>query len=428
MAALKGVIFSLRDVLARLGPIDKSLFGETVTLLRFLKERGISPVFATNHDWLVKTEAGQQVRFQEALEAAIGQVPFYVAALGTMDWKPRAGAVKAILADQGWSNREVLYVGNSDIDMKTARNGDILFLNALWHGEANPYGYRFESPKDIARFVDCICLGLNDWFWRLEDKDLRIYALALFTTLSPQYVEAHAYSASARATAKTGAGDPTFWGRLLAARVYFSGLVDEINYITAYPGHSPDSTQTVVAEALSILAESLHKQYLPDMIIRHTKAQKSQTARSARAVVGVENQLNTICLNRAPRKGLDGEPYKANPIKRGKTVLVIDDICTQGNSFEAARAFIRPTGAKVICLSWLKTINKDYNAIATITSIVSNPYLPLSISKPIPVKPYSYRSAVVNQGAISDLARFLTAILIGIGLHHSHEVAVSQKV
>jgi orotate phosphoribosyltransferase len=36
-------------------------------------------------------------------------------------------------------------------------------------------------------------------------------------------------------------------------------------------------------------------------------------------------------------------------MKHGKTVLVVDDFCTQGNSFEAARAFIRATGAQVVC-------------------------------------------------------------------------------
>jgi len=54
---------------------------------------------------------------------------------------------------KGATQREVLYVGNSDDNMKTARNGHVLFLNANWHKEANPYGYQFESPKDIARFV-----------------------------------------------------------------------------------------------------------------------------------------------------------------------------------------------------------------------------------------------------------------------------------
>jgi hypothetical protein len=246
------MIFSLRDVLSKRGPVNEALFIETRKLLAFLKRRGITPVFATNHDWRVKIKnTGESHRFQDLLAAQIGPIPFYVAERGEMPWKPRADAVKHILADQGWSKREVLYVGNSDDDMKTARNGGVLFLNALWHGEANPYGYQFQSAKDIARYVDCLCLGLDNWFWKLVKGDLRVYALAPFTTLSPSYPQAHNYSAHAKATAKASAGNATFWGRLLAARVYFSGLVDEVSYITAYPGHSPESKPTVVAEALS---------------------------------------------------------------------------------------------------------------------------------------------------------------------------------
>lgn len=403
--ALKGVIFSLRDVLARDVPFDRALFDETLHLIRYLQSRGVTPVFASNHDWTVKTASGV-ISFRQWIEGMLGPVAYYVAARGDMDWKPRAGAVGGILKAQGWSPREVLYVGNSEDDMRTAINGGVLFLNALWHGEANPYGYKFQSPKDIARYIDCLCLGLDRWFWTLERPGLRAYAMGPFTTLSPTLAEAHAYSADARATSKFGIGDATFWGRLLAARVYFSGLVDEINYITSYPGHAPDSKDPVVAEALSILAESLHKKYLPDLIIRHTKADKSQNARIAGAAVGVENQLNTIDLNRNPRKGVHGEPYVNNPISRGKTVLVVDDICTQGNSFEGARAFLQKAGAGVICLSWLKTINTDYRMIqGDPARFVPNPYAPVKIQGPVPITALGYHAHVTNPGAAADLAQ-----------------------
>lgn len=58
MPQLKAVIFSLRDVLARPGPVDQPLLEETIRLLKFLKARGITPVFAANHDWQVNTSQG----------------------------------------------------------------------------------------------------------------------------------------------------------------------------------------------------------------------------------------------------------------------------------------------------------------------------------------------------------------------------------
>lgn len=402
MAQLKGAILSLRGVLAGTGPIDPTLYAETLKLLRYLKQRGVTPVFATNHDWKL-TQGSRQSRFQDVLESSVGAVKFYIAEHGTMEWKPRAGAVNSILSDCGWNNREVIYIGHSDDDMKTASNGNVMFLNALWHGQQNTYGFQFNSPLDVARFVDCLCLGLNNWFWALEQGRVRAYAMAPFSTFGSGYPAAHTYSQSARDTAKSGAGDATFWGRLLAARVYFSGLVDEIDFITSYPGHRPNSPPTVVAEPLSVLAGSLRKKYLPDLIVRHAQAQKSQAARNAQRPVGVENQLNTIHLNARPLKRIGGEPYKNSPLRTGKTVLVVDDFCTQGNSLEAARLFIEATGARSIGLSWLKTINRDYNAVINQFAI-QNPYIPVSQSlSHVPVVAHSFHGAIVDPTATSDL-------------------------
>ncbi|OHD04531.1 MAG: hypothetical protein A2095_02670 [Sphingomonadales bacterium GWF1_63_6] len=399
---LKGVIFSLHDVLLKEGAIDAALFDETIRLLRFLPSRSVKPVFIGNHDWTV-TSKGQSRPFRELLEERIGPVGYYVAGRDGMPYKPKADATAHVQADQGWDRREVIYVGNSPNDMKTAANGRLMFLNAMWHSNATPYGFQFNSPLDIARFVDCLCLGLKDWFWALEKDDLRVYALAPFTTMSARYAQAHAYSENARSTSKHGIGDANFWGRLLIARVYFSGLVDEIDYIAAYPGHAPDSKPTVIADALNILGQSQRKSYMPDLVVRHKKAVKSQTARSSGGSVGVENQVNTIMLNRTPTRGVAGPTYKNPPVRAGKTVLLVDDICTEGNSFEAGRAFIDATGARTICLSWLKTINTDYRAIVRpIPSI--DPYRPVTGSGSIATTPHGYSSAIRTAGATTDLA------------------------
>ncbi len=399
---LKGAIFSLHDVLVKQGTVDATLFAETIKLLRYLVTRGVEPVFISNHLWTVKS-SGVDRPFRALLEEQLGPVGYYVGGQEGMPYKPRADATAFILASKGWTAREVLYVGNTQDDMKTAANGRLMFLNAMWHGVASPYGFQFDSALDVARFIDCLCLGLDKWFWALEDQALRVYALAPFTTLSAKYAQAHAYSENAKATSKYGMGDANFWGRLLAARVYFSGLVDDIDYITAYPGHAPDSKPTVIAHALNILGQSLRKSYLPDLIIRHSKAVKSQTARAAGGSVGVDNQVNTIRLNAAPTRGVGGTPYKAPPTRMGKTVLLVDDICTEGNSFEAGRAFIRAAGASTICLSWLKTINSDYREISPALGPF-NPYSPVKLSAAVATKLHWYSSAISSHAAPTDLA------------------------
>ena len=109
--------------------------------------------------------------------------------------------------------------------------------------------------------------------------------------------------------------------------------------------------------------------------------------------MALENQLRTIKLNPTPLRGVNGAPYKATPVKTGKTVLLVDDICTEGNSFEAGRTFIRATGADTICLSWLKTINTNYHAIAPQLKI-SAPYAPFVMTAPIQTRLYGYGVAI----------------------------------
>jgi hypothetical protein len=59
-----------------------------------------------------------------------------------------------------------------------------------------------------------------------------------------------------------------------------------------------------------------------------------------------------------------------------------------------------------VCLSWLKTINTNYNAISgQVSALIPNPYAPLTISKQVSVTPHSYSGAVVNPSVPSDLAQ-----------------------
>jgi hypoxanthine phosphoribosyltransferase len=91
------------------------------------------------------------------------------------------------------------------------------------------------------------------------------------------------------------------------------------------------------------------------------------------------------------------------PLKHGKTVLLVDDICTEGNSFEAGRAFIGAVGAETICLSWLKTINSDYRAVSPPLKI-SKPFLPQILQHPITTTTQWYSNSISSHAAPTDLA------------------------
>jgi hypothetical protein len=405
MVRLKAAIFSLRDVVVRSGTVDPRLVSEVGKLVGWLRQAGVQPVFVSNRHWIVKMPDGSAKDLKSVLSQKWGAMPWYIASNGDMPFKPFAAAMEHVLARHGWKAHQAIYVGNTPDDMKTAVNGKLLFLNALWHGEASPYGYQFDSPLDVARFIDCFCLGIDNWFWELNHGNVIVYALGPYSTKSPQYAQAQQYSTHAHDTAKHLGGDATFWGRLLAASVYLSGLGDEIDYIAPYPGHSTKSAQPVVSEALTILAKSLRKKYLHDLIVRHTTTPKSQAVRMQGKAVDPLDQLNTIRLNLKPTKNQKGEVYSSPPLKRGKVILVVDDICTEGNAFEAARAYIENTGAKAICLAWLKTINRDYHAFLKCPKL--KPYEVNNLAATPQRTRLLFSQCIRNKQAMVDLERVL---------------------
>jgi hypothetical protein len=409
MHSLKGIIFSLSDVLAHKGSIDPDLFLETVKLLKFLLSKGIQPVLISNTPWIVNIKGGKKKPYQEYLSEFVGEkLPYYQGGKD-IDYKQRGSAMGAVLEAHGWNASEVFYVGNTKEDVIAASNGGFPLLNAKWHGDNSPYGFEFDSPRAIASFVDCCCLTPKDWFWGIEDGNLRVYSIAPFAEYSRAYPEGAIYSTDAKQAVKQDSGNIRFWGLLMAARIHLSGIGSEIKYVAPYPGHKTTSQKTKLMNAIAVVSGSLRAQYIFDFIDRHTDAAKSQTLRTTGGSPSSENQLSTIRLNPTPTKpGPQQRRYVNKPTIKGKTVLVVDDICTEGYSLEASRAFFEAAGAKVILLSWLKTPGRnDYHALSSVTPAIKKPfakYTPSSVKETI----YSNSGNVINSNADTEIAEAYT--------------------
>ncbi|MFG6620724.1 phosphoribosyltransferase family protein [Sulfitobacter sp. 1A05707] len=405
MHTLKGVIFSLSDVLAHKGSIDPDLFFETVNLLKFLISKDIQPVLVSNTPWIVNTKDGEKKPFQDYLSEFVGEkLPYYQGGKD-IDYKQRGSAMRAILDQHGWSAPEVFYVGNTREDVLAASNGGFPLLNAKWHGDNSPYGFEFASPKEIASFVDCCCLTPKNWFWGIETGRLRVYSIAPFAEYSRAYPQGAIYSTDAKHAVKQDAGNIRFWGLLMAARIHLSGIGTETNFVAPYPGHKTTSKKTKLMNAIAVVSGSLRARYLFDFIERHSDAEKSQTLRTTGGSPSSQNQLSTIKLNARPtRTGPQQLKYVNKPNLKGKTVLVVDDICTEGYSLEASRAFFEAAGANVILLSWLKTPGRnDYHAIEKITPAIKRPFskfYPTSVRETI----YSNSGNVLNSNADAEIA------------------------
>lgn len=394
MTRIKGVILSVEGTICPNGTLDKQIFNEVELLIKYFRNKDIDFVIHTNRSWTFN----KNQRLDEFLKKRWGDFSYLsYADNNEIPPKPRAESIEYILKLKGWLSTETLYIGSTDDDMRTAVNGGLLFLRATWWANKTDYGFEFATPKDIARFIDVFCLRSHLWCHEIHDGHFNFYALAPFSTMKKEHT---LYSEDARDAAKHGRGHPDFWVGAIVSSLYFSGVHLEIDYVSVYPGHKEGYGNKIMDEAISIFGKCFRKNYLFDLIIRHTTSQKSQTARNNGIPIDHLNQLNTIHLNEHPTRSVNSK-YVRSPLKKGKTVLLIDDITTRGYSLEAGRAYIEQTGAQVILASWLKTINTDIEVLAPLNNF--NPYVKNRFDKAEVLKKHSYHANIVDTLAPAEL-------------------------
>lgn len=383
MANLKAVVFSLRNVffVEEEKRFDEKKVEQLIKLIKHLANQGIKVILHSNDRWYMVQHGN--ITLAEYLSSITGErISYYNRSdFPAMPMKPKADAIPFILDKEKLEPNEIIYVGCNNNDWQACVNAKILFIKANWLKPDTeiPYGFSFDDIAALARFIDICCIKANtNNLISYTDRDLEFYTLSLYSTYKYQF---QAYSASARSTAKrlTEDAEPDFWLMLFISKIYFSGLYREIQTIIAFPGHEVGYGNTVMDETLDIFAKCFRLSYLHDAIIRHTKSLKSQTARihGNANLLGIYNHLNTLYLNRHPRKYGATVRLKGNPYK-GKKILLVDDIATSGYSFDAAKLLLEKAGAsKVICFSWLKTINTPLNVSTEALGKHYNVYSPV---------------------------------------------------
>ena len=359
--ALKAVLFGLEHVLVNEGKggIGSHTRSELTRLFELLRNNDIQPIILANRNWLhIDDESGEKENIDDSLKKLYGDHSLYITSRMNLPPKPRKDIVEKVLGDHGLLNKEVIYVGTSQIDFNTAINSKILFLNAIWDQQLVSYGFTLKSPIDLARFIMTFCLREHYWFYKI-DTPVSYRSLSPFSTFIEHYKK---LTVAARSAAKQGTNERHFFLNSLVATIHFSGLTSEFDYIACVPGHKAGFGNPVMDDVLYLLGNCFRKRYIIDLIVRHSDAPKSQSLRIKKLLPKPESQLNTIKLLKKPQKKL-GENYKTQLKLSGKRVLVIDYFCTSWYSLEAPRLFLEEAGASVILMSWLKTINRDYNVL-----------------------------------------------------------------
>ena len=281
----------------------------------------------------------------------------------------------------------------------------LLLIRPVWYGDNIEYGFPVASIGELARFCQLFALREHPIYWSIARDALQVRSMGPFSTIIEAYSN---IGTSARRATKDNAGEREFWFLAVVSSLYFSGLIHQVDCICRFPGHNPASPSGIDAlfdQVMSLFGKCFNKTYHPDLIVRHTKADKSQPIRAEQRTFS--NHLNTIALNSFPHSYDRAQPRKTPLRFRGKTVLVVDDILTSGRSLDVARAYIQATGANAILFAWLKTISAGFTHMRRDPSL--KPFVPNAISAEPASITYGYHSQIVDRAAPDELDRILTA-------------------
>ncbi|HLG44728.1 MAG TPA: phosphoribosyltransferase [Reyranella sp.] len=355
--ALKVVLIGPRGTVFKDGRAQTQLLNDLILFIRRMHQRGVHVGLWSQHP-VTYGSAGQTESLESYVSRQCGQnVPFYRAAFGNLPVRRRAGAVDPILNQLGVGLHETVLVGNDTSDMQAGVNNKLLLIRPEWYPGAHAYGFPVTTVSELAQFCEIFGLRQHPIYWSIDQGDLQVRSMGPYSTFRPDFA---VFGADARNVAKHGIGERQFWFWMMVSSLYFSGLMHQVDFICPFPGHDPSSNSAVkqgIDAVLTTLGKCFRKDYLPDLIVRHTASIKSQTARANEKTF--LNQLNTLRLNRYP-KHYDREPNRAPLSLRNKRLLVVDDFCTNGRSLDVARSYIEAAGGTAILFSWLKTINSSF--------------------------------------------------------------------
>jgi hypothetical protein len=281
--------------------------------------------------------------------------------------KPSPEYIYQIQAQTGVELREIAYIGDKDkTDSFCAINAGVLPFAAHYSNETMKYGLPVLEPKALADYLHSFGLQDAPFFgWTFDGrcdntgKDIFVHALfgahkdlGLTQYLIDFLKDKNEVFIGRR---KTPLGGILF--HYLVSQSYLSGLIQDIDCVTVFPGHKANSVNPILDEYSGIVRKTFRQSYMPNLLIRHTDAPDSR--RTAGADREVFEQFRTILVNPSFERQV-----------RDKNILVLDDFTTSGCSFETARHMLLNAGANnVVGLAVAKwgnsyaqtRVTKDWN-------------------------------------------------------------------
>jgi Haloacid dehalogenase-like hydrolase len=249
----------------------------------------------------------------------------------------------------GLSDNEVVWLGDGDLDMRSAVNGGVILFAAVWSDQNFQWGIPVGTPDLFRLYLNEFFTAPAGWYYQLSSKDTNGNTVETRALIDGSGAGIQALKSDLLGFLKYGSY-PTI-GRIamptldfmtyhILSSVYADGLYRTADTWTIYPG-SRGGANPALSTLAGPFARLFRDRFVPDLLERHTRAKDQGETRQAGGNVDWTNQFNTIRLNPQHRQRIDG-----------KRIRVIDDFITQGFSAECARILLTEGGAtEVVVIS-----------------------------------------------------------------------------
>lgn len=241
------------------------------------------------------------------------------------------------------------YVGDDELDWRTAINTPVFYMHAGWSGPVpnEITAIVARKPVNVFRFITHFLLPPPRWEYTLDALDGQVCLRSLAdasillpaTTPTGSFRLQHVLSEEREVPVRGAkAQDLLMWHAL--SSLYLEGLIPRNPVMVAYPSSKPGSTSPVLEPFLRPVSRLFHG-YYRDLLVRAAKAPDTskERAQGRGGNVSFLTQTNTVCLN----------PDYQNLVSEN-TILVLDDFTTTGRSLEWARNLLYAAGASRVVL------------------------------------------------------------------------------
>jgi hypothetical protein len=272
---------------------------------------------------------------------------------GSPAWVTRA------LEEFGIESNELVWLGDSDPDMRSAVNAGIIYFNAGWSKPAYAYGINLRSPFLLPLYLQEFFQKPISWFWQFNGVDRQGNRVTAKAMMDANGAGIPAFKNDLISFLKEG-GNPRVGPMSVRGFIFlhFVGSVfgdpfyRRVDAWTAYPS-SRGGVNPALGALVNVVARLFRDRYLGDLLVRHTPSIDSGEARLRGEEVDFYNQSNTMRLNPEYRQRI-----------QGKRIVVMDDFTTRGYSGECARQLLLEAGAaEVVCINVSK-YGRDYWVIS----------------------------------------------------------------